>query len=86
MLGSILPEADRDMLSDWKVNMLRDAADSHNHLSNSQVHNPYIDPGLMSSHDTYASFLNRLHDAGMVRLRRASVDKRSGNLLRQKEG
>jgi hypothetical protein len=74
-LGSILPEADCDMLSNWKVNMLRDAADYHNHISKSQTHKPYIDPGLMSPHDTYASFSSRLHDVGMVRWRCSSGDK-----------
>ena len=59
--------ADRSQLFNWQVSMLRSNTDYRKFKQSSPVVKPYIDPTLMSTPHTYASFLKRLDSAGMLR-------------------
>lgn len=67
-----LDKADIKHLTNWESYMLRDKEDYRQHVQNNHTHKPYCDPSLFASQETYSDCLERLHTAGMLRLRRAS--------------
>ena len=67
-----LAPADRKLLHNWDSYMLRDSDDYHTHISTHHVYKPYCDPELMRDPTSYGKFLQRLHDAGMLRWRVAT--------------
>ena len=73
-----LDGANRELLLDWRTAMLRTPQDFTQYIANSNPLKPYIDPELAGSPLSYSGFLERLHEAGMLRFRLAR--ERSGAL------
>jgi len=70
LLNGVCP-ADRKLLHNWGSYMLRSNDDYHHHIAKNPKIKPYVDPQLSGNPSIYADFLTRLHDAGMLRFRKA---------------
>ena len=83
-----LDGANRELLLDWRTAMLRTPQDFTQYIANSTPLKPYIDPELAGSPLSYSGFLERLHEAGMLRFRLAQ--EKSGALglffIKKKDG
>ena len=70
-----LSEPDREWFGKWATHLLVPPAEAAAAAAESGLERPHMDPQLSHNANTYADFLRRLHEAGMLRWKRTEQKK-----------